>query len=83
MYLIDMVPYSHEVLDNVKDLIEFDYIIMKVLLYMCPHKELGAALQEADPILSTSFYIWHVNTVGQELVKDKDCEVWIFPQTCL
>ena len=38
-----------------KDLREFDPVLTKVMLYMCPTKELHLVLKEPDPILSTSY----------------------------
>ena len=78
------ISCSHEILEHVKDLIEFDYVVMKVLLFMCPHKELGTVLQNADPILCTSFYIWYVQNYGRDYIaKAKDHEVTNFCYTCM
>ena len=43
------------------DLMDLDYVFTKVMLYVCPHKDLVAVLQKVDPILATSFYIWYVD----------------------
>ena len=61
-----------DILPNVEDLMEMDYMFTKVMLYMSPHKDLYVVLQRADPILATSFYIWYVESHGKEFLKAKD-----------
>ena len=60
---------------TVMDLMEMDYIFTKVMLYMCPHKNLVVILQKVDPILATSFYIWYIKDNGKELTSEEYCEV--------
>ena len=55
---------------SVTDLMELDYEFTKVMLYMCPHKDLYFVLQKVDPILATSFYIWFVKHHEREFLKD-------------
>ena len=72
---------------NVTDLMDMDYMFTKVMLYMCPHKDLYSVLQRVDPILATNFYIWYIETYEKELLtkanKDKDlvmvhkCSFWV------
>ena len=58
---------------HVEDLLELDYQFAKVMLYLCPHKDLVFILQKVDPILSTSFYTWYVKNFGREyIIKAKD-----------
>ena len=62
----------------VEDLLELDYQFAKVMLYLCPHKDLVVILQKVDPILSTSFYTWYVKNIGREyIIKAKDPEVCV------
>ena len=37
-----------DILPNVEDLMEMDYMFTKVMLYMSPHKDLYVVLQRAD-----------------------------------
>ena len=60
---------------TVMDLMEMDCIFTKVMLYMCPHKDLVAVLQKVDPILATSFYIWYIKDNGKELKSKENSEV--------
>lgn len=61
---------------NVEDLMELDFVFTKVMLYMCPHKDLSAVLSPCDPVLANSFYIWYLDNHGKEFViKAKDSEV--------
>ena len=69
---------------SVMDLMDLDYVFTKVMLYMCPHKDLVAVLQKVDPILATSFYIWYVENHGKEFLKAKvSVEVGIICQLML
>ena len=69
--------YSYkEALVYVQDLMELDYVFTKVMLYMCPHKDLSTVLSSCDPVLANSFYIWYLDDHGKEFViKAKDSEV--------
>ena len=57
---------------TVMDLMEMDHTFTRVMLYMCPHKDLFAVLQKVDPILATSFYIWYIKDTGKELKSPKE-----------
>ena len=72
--------YSYrEALVNVEDLMELDFVLTKVMLYMCPHKDLSTVLSVCDPVLANSFYIWYLDNHGKELaIKTKDFEVIIY-----
>ena len=72
--------YSYrEALVKVEDLMELDFFFTKVMLYMCPHKDLSAVLSLCDPVLANSFYIWYLDYHGKEFViKAKDSEVNLY-----
>ena len=74
--------YSHSytnALVELGDLMELDFVLAKVMLYLCPHNNLYLVLQRVDPIISTNFYIWYVKkSLGKEFIsKAKDAEVGV------
>ena len=61
MQFIGTLNYIHrfqEAWQYMKDLRGFDPVLTKVMLYMCPTKELPLVLKEPDPILSTSYLVF-------------------------
>lgn len=74
-----MIYSYREALVDVEDLMELDFVLTKVMLYMCPHKDLSTVLSSCDPVLANSFYIWYLDDHGKEFViKAKDSEVNLY-----
>lgn len=63
---------------DVEDLMELDFVLTKVMLYMCPHKDLSAVLSLCDPVLANSFYIWYLDDGKGFVIKAKDSEVNLY-----